>query len=224
MRDVGVMGKLFRILPPRTSVRLVLCAFVAGGLPGCFREPVAPDDLYVRDVSGDVFDTAAVRGEYLPLRNRRTGFEYKCSECHTDFKSPTRQQDMQGEHKAIYDAFDHGMNTRCINCHHLEDRDSFVNHDGSPIPASEPALLCAKCHGPTYRDWETGIHGRQNGHWDAKFGARPKLLCVQCHDPHHPKFAPMAPEPPPPYSRFAKTPTHDDNPEPVSPVEEGTHP
>lgn len=203
-----------------TAIFLILAVF---GASGCFHDPQPPADLFARDVSGNVFDTTPVRGEYKPLRNRRTGFEYKCSECHTDFKSPTRQQDMQGEHKAIYDAFNHGLNTRCVNCHHAEDRNAYVDHDGSPIPASEPARLCAKCHGPTYREWELGIHGRQNGHWDAKFGEKPKLLCVQCHDPHHPAFAPMAPDPAPPYSRFAAAAPHDDHGEHQDQPTEGMH-
>lgn len=191
----------------RLSLR-VLPALLIGGvlLSGCFHEPVVPEELYERVVVGETFDTTPVRGEFQPLRNRRTGFEYKCSECHTDFKNPTRETAMVGEHKAIYDAFDHGLNTRCINCHHQEDRNAYVDHDGSSIPASNPARLCAKCHGPTYRDWQNGIHGRQNGHWDAKFGARPKLLCVQCHDPHHPTFPQMTPDPIPQYTRLDPTP------------------
>lgn len=203
----------------RRAAAAVLLAGITLAGSGCFHEAVAPADLYVRDVSGNVFDTTPVRGEYQPLRNRRTGFEYKCSECHTEIKSPTRQQDMQGEHKAIYDAFDHGLNTRCINCHHQTDRNAYVDHDGEPIPAEQPARLCAKCHGPTYRDWEAGVHGRSNGYWKASMGEKKRLLCVQCHDPHSPKFKPMTPDPAPPYTRLQAR-----RPDTAPAHEEGTHP
>jgi hypothetical protein len=134
--------------------------------------------------------------------NRRTGFEYRCSECHTDFENPVREGGDGGEHTEIYTIFEHGLNTRCINCHHQEDRNAYVDHDGSPIAADNPTRLCAKCHGPMYRDWEAGIHGRQNGSWQKDSPVRTKLLCVQCHDPHNPAFKSMAPDPPPIYSRL----------------------
>lgn len=175
---------------------------VAVLLAGC--GPVAPpaDALYVRDVPGEVFDTTPVRGEFRPLLHRRGSFEYRCTECHSDFASARRQNQEIPEHAEIVARFDHGMNTFCVNCHHAEDRNAYVDHDGSPIPSSEPARLCAKCHGPTYREWQIGVHGRQNGSWERDSPAREKLLCIQCHDPHHPKFAPMTPDPPTIQTRF----------------------
>ncbi len=169
---------------------------------GC--APVAPptEPLYEREVVGEVFDTTPVRGEFKLLSHRRGSFDYKCSECHNDFSSPARQNAEIPEHGAISERFNHGMNTLCVNCHHVSDRNSYVDHEGNPIPATEPARLCSKCHGPTYREWEVGIHGRQNGSWQQDNPARVKLLCVQCHDPHSPKFAPMVPDPPTIHSRF----------------------
>lgn len=179
-------------------------------LGGCFYSPKVSENLEARVVEGNLFDTTPVRGEFKPLRNRRTGFEYRCTECHEDFDSPPTQGNLEGEHKEIHDMFAHGLNTSCMNCHNNADRDSYIDHDGTAIPATNPARLCAKCHGPTYRDWERGIHGRQNGYWDRTRGERTKLLCVQCHNPHAPKFAPMAPDAPPPYSRLSATvPSHD---------------
>jgi hypothetical protein len=169
---------------------------------GC--APVVPtaEALYERQVDGEVFDMTPVRGDFKPLLHRRGSFEYRCSECHNDFTSPQRQNPEIPEHAAIVEKFDHGMNTSCVNCHHPEDRNSYVDHEGAPISSTEPAKLCSKCHGPTYREWEVGIHGRQNGSWDRNNPARTKLLCIQCHDPHSPKFAPMIPDPPAPRSRF----------------------
>lgn len=164
-------------------------------------------ELYVRELSGEVFDTVPVHGEFAPLRNRRTGFVYRCSECHADFSKPGRRGQSESEHVEITKRFNHGMNTGCMNCHHSENRNAYVDHDGSPISAATPARLCAKCHGPLYREWQMGTHGRQNGYWDVSKGTRTKLLCVQCHDPHDPAFKPMQPDPAPIRSRFASADT-----------------
>lgn len=179
-----------------TFVSLLLFAALSL-LPGCSAPTPGSGELYLRAITGEVFDTTPVRGEFKPLRNRRTGFEYRCTECHADFTSLRRQHDLPGEHAAVYGAFNHGLNANCLNCHNPIDRDAYADSDGSSIPADQPARLCAKCHGPIYREWETGIHGRQNGFWDERFGPRRKLLCVQCHDPHNPRFAPLTPDPPP---------------------------
>jgi hypothetical protein len=65
---------------------------------------------------------------------------------------------------------------------------------GEPIPFSESYKLCGQCHGPQYRDWQSGVHGKRTGEWD---GQKEYLLCVNCHDPHSPKFKPLVPLPPP---------------------------
>ncbi len=177
-------------------------------LSGCSTEVPDPSTLYEREVVGEVFDTTPVRGPLRPLRQRRGSFEYKCTECHNDFDSPRRQNELKGEHADIDARFDHGMNTYCVNCHHQTDRNAYVAHDGSPIPSDQPAQLCAKCHGPTYREWQLGVHGRQNGSWERGNPNRTKLLCIQCHDPHQPAFAPMAPDPPTIATRFDEAEAH----------------
>lgn len=182
------------------SLAALMLMFLAAG---CTQdEEEQAQALFEREVAGNVFDTTPVRGAFRPLRYRRTGFEYKCSECHKSIEPPDRQNPILAEHAHIAEAFDHGMNTVCTNCHHPEQRNDYVDHDGSVISSENPARLCAKCHGPIYRDWQHGVHGRQNGYWDARQGERVKLLCIQCHDPHFPKFAPMTPDPPPIRSRL----------------------
>jgi len=163
--------------------------------------------LFERAVDGNVFDVAPVRGAFRPLRHRRSGFTYRCSECHGSVDLSAGAAPLKGEHAGIQAAFDHGANTRCLNCHHEGDRGQYVDHDGSPIPAAEVARLCGKCHGTIYRNWELGVHGRQNGYWDTSRGKRTRLLCIQCHDPHDPAFKPMRPDPAPDFSRF-----HDEPP------------
>ena len=89
------------------------------------------------------------------------------------------------------------MNTRCFNCHNRTNRDTFVDDAGGEIPWNQPPLLCGKCHGPVYRDWQHGSHGRTNGYWDKTRGPQERRKCVECHDPHRPPFAPMVPAPGP---------------------------
>lgn len=202
----------------KRSIGSVLLVIAVGlCISGCKPVPAmpSPESLYVRDVQGEVFDTTPVRGAVKPLLHRRPPFEYKCSECHTDFTSPPRQNAEIPEHAEINARFDHGLNTFCVNCHNPQDRNTYVAHDGSPIPSTEPALLCSKCHGPTYREWQVGIHGRANGGWERDNPARTKLLCIQCHDPHQPKFAPMRPDPPTIRSRFESSARHGVEPAPA---------
>ena len=66
---------------------------------------------------------------------------------------------------------------------------------GGEIPWDQPQLLCAKCHGPVYRDWQHGSHGRTNGYWDASRGKQTRRKCIECHDPHRPPFPALQPAP-----------------------------
>ena len=91
----------------------------------------------------------------------------------------------------------HGLNTWCLSCHHSENRDAFVDDRGEEIPWDQPQLLCAKCHGPVFRDWQHGAHGRTNGYWDKSQGEQTRRKCIECHDPHQPPFPPMRPAPGP---------------------------
>ncbi|NNF43657.1 MAG: hypothetical protein HKN62_11555 [Phycisphaerales bacterium] len=117
------------------------------------------------------------------------GFEKKCRECHTLFGSNPDTPLRLNQHANIVQA--HGMNDRCFNCHDQESHDTLVLAGGQRVPFSETPLLCAKCHGTTYRDWQAGIHGRALGYWDETRGERIRLECTQCHDPHAPAFDPM---------------------------------
>lgn len=116
-------------------------------------------------------------------------------ECHKLLKQPKWSYDRpMVEHQDV--KLQHGNNRFCINCHHPTNRNAFVDYDGSEIQEQDVVLLCAKCHGTTYRDWQAGAHGRQNGYWNKAMGESTKLRCIQCHDPHHPVFQPMKPLPP----------------------------
>jgi len=126
------------------------------------------------------------------------GFKRTCMECHRLF--PARDVAPGKLLKHTHIVLDHGINNLCRNCHDVEDRDRLVLHDGVPIDYDDVVVLCAKCHGPTFRDWERGMHGRTNGYWDAAQGQPRQLGCTECHDPHNPRVPamdPMSPLPPP---------------------------
>lgn len=124
----------------------------------------------------------------------KMGWTYNCMECHKLFPARWHYDRSMVEHEEI--RLQHGGNRFCLNCHHPTNRNAFVDYDGSEIAQRDVVLLCAKCHGPTYRDWKAGVHGRQNGFWKVSMGEKTRLRCIQCHDPHHPKFATAKPLPP----------------------------
>ena len=101
--------------------------------------------------------------------------------------------------------------------------------DGREVKFADSPLLCGSCHGPTYRDWEAGAHGRTSGYWDRSSGPMDRKICVNCHNPHSPQFpgpqaragpAPAAPgrEPSSPTGTeplICRTPISNQNPAPA---------
>ena len=91
----------------------------------------------------------------------------------------------------------------CLDCHHTETRNKFVDHGTGEIDFNQPQKLCGKCHGPLYRDWRAGIHGKRIGEW-AHDGKKRWFVCTECHNPHDVQqgernsgFAQIVPEEPP---------------------------
>ena len=184
---------------------LLICA--AAGKAGNDASP--PLNPTIIPLPQDWLDTTPVRGapKLIFYLNQ---FMYKCHECHVDLKAPTYDCDKSirvpgsfhmpfGAHRDM--VFNHGLNMRCFNCHNCANLATYINYDGSEIPGDKPVLLCRKCHGVTYRDWQAGIHGRTNGYWDASRGPQVKLECNQCHNPHQPHFPHMVPRPSPAAAR-----------------------
>ncbi|MBI4662470.1 MAG: hypothetical protein HY735_26940 [Verrucomicrobia bacterium] len=145
----------------------------------------------------------------------KLGWTYNCMECHKLLAAKWHYERPMVEHRSV--RLEHGNNRFCLNCHHPVNRNAFVDYDGSEIPEPEVVLLCAKCHGTTYRDWNAGVHGRRNGHWNVSTGPQTQLRCIQCHDPHQPKFQAMKPLAPLRYPRRAPKP-----PPAVTPSHHGT--
>lgn len=135
----------------------------------------------------------------------RNGWTYNCMECHKLIPARWHYDGLTlNEHKDV--KLDHGNNRFCLNCHHPTNRNAFVDYDSTEIAQADVVTLCAKCHGTIYRDWQAGVHGRQNGFWNASMGDKTKLRCIQCHDPHSPKFQAMKPLPPLKYPARAPNP------------------
>ena len=148
--------------------------------------------------------TSPVRSPALRPEIRIGAYRYRCGECHSLFPSPVETDRPLTQHREI--RLEHGINNRCFNCHLREDRDAFADYRGGPIAYDKPQLLCAKCHGPVYRDWTHGVHGRTNGSWDSSRGPVRHLRCIQCHDPHAPAFEAMRPAPGPRTLRMGEPP------------------
>jgi hypothetical protein len=172
------------------AVLFVAAVVIAFG-PWTFRSPAAPPV----PVPAWVIDPSPMRKPSLKPVIEIAGFSYHCSDCHKLFTSPAETTRSLTQHTHI--VLRHGINDRCFNCHHRTNRDAFVDDAGGEIPADRPELLCAKCHGPVYRDWLHGAHGRTNGYWNTSQGPRQRRKCIECHDPHAPPFAPLHPAPGP---------------------------
>ncbi len=129
------------------------------------------------------------------------GFDRTCQDCHQHFKSGAPVSDEQRkQHQGL--VLQHGMNDGCYNCHNNEDRNMLNLHNNYTVTFDKSEMLCAQCHGTTYRDWRDGMHGKTIGAWDdtiQKDGARlqRRLKCVECHDPHHPAYGKIKPLPGP---------------------------
>lgn len=118
---------------------------------------------------------------------------FPCSDCHSDLEPNLQRRDLVDMHDDI--VFDHDSENRwCLACHNTLDRDSLILAGGSLLGFNESYKLCGQCHGPKYRDWKLGIHGKRTGEWN---GNKQYLLCVHCHDPHSPKFKGLQPLPTP---------------------------
>ncbi|HOF70644.1 MAG TPA: hypothetical protein PLV05_08485 [Verrucomicrobiota bacterium] len=206
----------------RAAVVIALCAaaatvWFAGGADPFAATPPAPAHLPTvarppapqpaLDAAGDAYlDTTPPR-RMVGLDLIRNGWTYNCMECHRLFPAKWHYDRPMAEHQDI--RLEHGNNRFCLNCHHPTNRNAFVDYDGGEIAAADVALLCGKCHGTIYRDWEAGVHGRVSGFWKADLGGKTRLRCIQCHDPHHPKFEAMKPLPPLRYpARGAHPPVH----------------
>ena len=122
-----------------------------------------------------------------------TSYYFPCNDCHSELEPNPLRRELVDMHDDII--FNHDSENRwCLACHNTDDRDSLVLAGGKLLGFNESYKLCGQCHGPKYRDWKLGIHGKRTGEWN---GQKQYLLCVHCHDPHSPKIKSLQPMPPP---------------------------
>ncbi len=150
-------------------------------------------------------NTATVRlsaAEQFRTEADTSGFA--CYTCHDAKKQLLVKTNANGSillsepHKDI--VMKHGQNNRnehCFICHDPKNLELLRVSDGHTFKLTEGNLLCASCHGPSYRDWEAGVHGRTSGFWDRSKGPSVRADCTSCHDPHSPAFPAMKAAPRP---------------------------
>lgn len=180
------MSQIGLIIGP---VLLVLAGWFVLG-PDVVDHPSAATPAFDRQL----LSTAPMR-EILadPPRVTVGGFERTCMDCHQIIPgvpdAPTRKL-LQHTHIELQ----HGINTRCAHCHHLDDRNKLVLREtGEAIPYSDSVRMCSQCHPTIAADWQAGMHGRTNGYWNADLGEVERMVCVSCHDPHRPREPAMNP-------------------------------
>ncbi len=171
-------------------------------------------------VETQFLDTATIRKSYAELiRTKADLSDFDCYACHEKGKPPVLRFDAQHnlvvpkEHEDVVMGHgSHNRNNNCFNCHDEQNLELLQTRDGRAVKLAESPALCGSCHGPTYRDWEGGAHGRTGGYWDRTAGQMKRQICVDCHNPHHPKIPPRQPAPGPhllhPVANVAATGSH----------------
>ncbi len=136
-------------------------------------------------------------------------FDVNCNQCHALFEHDTINPPGLKRHDDIL--LNHGENNWCFSCHDIKQRDRLALTAGDTVGYDEVPRLCAKCHGPTWRDWQRGIHGKTVGSWKTGDGRQRRLSCTECHDPHAPAFAAGVPLPGPNTIRMGEHVAHSDD-------------
>lgn len=192
----------------RTGMVLVVLAvvFVALGwqfATGFGTRSAMPDRIPLVDTQ--FLETATIRKSYAELiRTQADLSDFDCYACHEKGKPPVLRFDAQQvivvpkEHSDVVMGHgSHNRNNNCFNCHDDQNLELLQTRDGRQVKLMESPALCGSCHGPTYRDWEAGAHGRTGGYWERTAGPMKRQICVDCHNPHHPKIPPRKPAPGP---------------------------
>lgn len=190
----------------KTSVLTALCLLFLVMAAAFFANPSngKPAHEPIPLVDTNFLSTATVRVSYGELVRQKADLsDFDCYTCHEKGKPPVIRFDtnqiiiVPKEHGNIVMGHgSHNRNNNCFNCHNELNLEQFQSRDGRELKFSESTQLCGSCHGPTYRDWEGGAHGRTGGYWnDATKTTRRN--CVECHNPHAPKFPGRKPAPPP---------------------------
>jgi len=185
------------------AVTLVLFGLAALLLMNLWGRVPAKTELPLVDVK--FLETTPWRRTYADMVAAKEDMsDYDCYACHEKSKPPPIRYD--ADHKIIIPKEhadikmghgSHDRNNLCYNCHNEANLLPLQVRDRRELKFDESPPLCGSCHGPTYRDWDAGAHGRISGFWDTKAGAARKLACASCHDPHAPHIPTREPAPGP---------------------------
>jgi uncharacterized CHY-type Zn-finger protein len=165
----------------------------------------APSRAGIPLVDPALITPSTIRTSYVQLIQMKADLsDFDCYACHEKGKPPVLRFDtnqnliIPQEHSDIVMAHGrHNRNNNCFNCHNELDLTLLQTRDRHQVRLEDSPPLCGSCHGPTYRDWEAGAHGRIGGYWDHNRGAAKRQICVDCHNPHSPKIPPRKPLPGP---------------------------
>jgi uncharacterized CHY-type Zn-finger protein len=148
-----------------------------------------PDHLVPSPVNVEIVSDST---QLIPVESFSSDY-FPCNDCHSELEPNSQRRELVEMHDDIIFVHD-SENRWCLACHSSSERDSLVLAGGKLLGFNESYKLCGQCHGPKYRDWRLGIHGKRTGEWN---GQKQYRLCVHCHDPHSPKYKSLKPMPPP---------------------------
>jgi len=186
-----------------TALTVVFAALAAAFLLNWWGRlaPLPP----IPPVAPQFTNTATVRTNLAELIRLKADLsDFDCYGCHDRKKPPPLRYDtnhnlvIPKEHDDIVMGHgQHNRNNNCFNCHNETNLVMLQTRDGRDLKMEESTPLCGSCHGPTYRDWEAGVHGRTSGYWERELGPIDRKGCVACHNPHKPAFPSVKPAPGP---------------------------
>lgn len=186
-----------------TSLTLIFLGLTAAFILDAWGRPAPVRKLPLVDPS--VTNTATVRmsaAELISSGEDASGLD--CAACHEPGKPLKLEFDAENniilpkEHADIQIGHGrHKRNNNCFNCHDETNLEFLQTRDGHQVKLVDSPALCGSCHGPTYRDWEAGVHGRTSGYWKRELGPSDRKVCTSCHDPHAPSFPGREPAPGP---------------------------
>jgi hypothetical protein len=201
MNDQSKMSLVLNALALSLFVLALAFLIDLWGKPGEFAEIPLVDPVFTSPA------TLRVAAEEVFRLGDDTS-DFACNACHDLGKPPELNFDEDHNILVSYMHEDivlaHGRqkrNNNCFNCHDENNLEMLQTRDGRELPIWQSAELCGSCHGPTYRDWEAGVHGRTSGFWHLDFGERHRKTCTACHDPHNPSIPSREPAPGP-FIRF----------------------
>ncbi len=201
-----------------TVLSLFFLGLAAAFYTNLWGHPTASPTIPLVDTNFISTATARISAADL-IRSGGDTSDFECYTCHERNKPLKLKLNDEGEvvvpseHKNIVMAHGrHHRNNNCFNCHDENNLEALQTRDGRHLKIVESPALCGSCHGPTYRDWEAGVHGRTSGYWKRELGPIDRKVCTSCHNPHAPTFPSRQPAPGPhPLHPSDSIPTHAEN-------------